>query len=113
MEAVFERGRPFGTLIAPAGTHFQPIATADVARVLVDAAEGAGEPDSVRTIGGPRVESARSLAEQWKAASGSKRPIVPVRLAGPLGSTWRAGRNLAPEHAVDGVGYGAWVSSGA
>lgn len=111
--AVFERGRPFGTLLAPAGTRFQPIAVDDVARALVDAAELQGQPDSVRTIGGPAVESARSLAEQWKAASGSRRPIVPVRLSGPLGATWRAGRNLAPEHAVDGADYADWLSAGA
>ncbi|MDN4615051.1 NAD(P)H-binding protein [Leifsonia sp. F6_8S_P_1B] len=108
--AIFERGRPFGTLLAPSRTRFQPIAVADVARVLVDAAEGAGEP-GVRTVAGPRIESARELAEQWKRHSGSRRPVVPVRLGGALGATWRAGRNLAPEHAIDGIGYGAWLSS--
>jgi len=109
--AIFERGRPVGALLAPSGTRFQPIAVADVARVLVDVAEGAGEPDSVRHIGGPRVESARSLAEQWKRASGTRRFILPVRLGGGLGATWRAGHNLVPEHAVDGVQYGAWAGS--
>ncbi|WP_431221022.1 SDR family oxidoreductase [Leifsonia xyli] len=110
--AIFDRGRPLGALIAPTGTHFQPIAVSDVARVLVDAAEGAGEPDSVIHVGGPRVESARALAEQWKSASGTRRVILPVRLGGPLGSTWRAGRNLVPEHAIEsGVGYGAWIAS--
>ncbi|MFF2051534.1 SDR family oxidoreductase [Leifsonia sp. NPDC058194] len=111
--AVFERGRPFGALIAPAGTRFQPISVDDVARALVDDAELVGAPDSLRTIGGPAVESARSLAEQWKAASGSRRPILPLRLGGPLGAAWRAGRNLAPEHAVDGADYAAWLSAGA
>jgi len=111
--AVFERGRPFGALIAPAGTRFQPISVDDVARALLDDAELEGAPDSVRTVGGPAVESARALAEQWKAAKGSRRPILPLRLAGPLGATWRAGRNLAPEHAVDGVDYAAWLSAGA
>lgn len=109
--AIFDRGRPLGALLAPTRTRFQPIAVADVARVLVDAAEGAGEPDSVRHVGGPQVESARSLAEQWKNASGTRRYILPVRLGGALGSTWRAGRNLVPEHAIDGVGYGTWLDS--
>ncbi|GAA2062191.1 SDR family oxidoreductase [Leifsonia soli] len=111
--AIFDRGRPLGAILAPSGVRFQPIAVTDVARVLVDAAEGAGEPDSVIAIGGPRVESARDLAEQRKRASGSRRYILPIRLGGALGSTWRAGRNLAPEHAVDGVGYGAWLETGA
>lgn len=111
--AIFERGRRYGILTSPASTRFQPIAVSDVARVLVDAAEGAGEPDSIRTVGGPRVESARSLAHQWKQASGTRRPVLPVRLGGPLGSAWRAGRNLAPEHALDGVGYSAWLARSA
>ncbi|MFJ3488533.1 SDR family oxidoreductase [Leifsonia aquatica] len=113
VSAVFERGRPFGALIAPAGTRFQPIAVDDVARALLDDAELEGAHDSLRTIGGPTVESSRALAEQWKAAKGSRRPILPLRLGGPLGATWRAGRNLAPEHAVDGADYAAWLSAGA
>ncbi|MFP3465080.1 SDR family oxidoreductase [Leifsonia sp. SIMBA_070] len=113
--AIFDRGRPLGAVLAPTGTRFQPIAVSDVACVLVDAAEGGGEgrgePDTVIHVGGPRVESARSLAEQWKRGSGSRRYILPIRLGGALGSTWRAGRNLVPEHAVDGLGYSAWVDS--
>ncbi|UAJ81159.1 NAD(P)H-binding protein [Leifsonia sp. ZF2019] len=111
--AVFERGRPFGALLAPTGTRFQPIAVEDVADALVDAAELTAAADTERTIGGPAIESARSLAEQLKAARGSRRPIVPVRLGGGLGATWRAGHNLAPEHAVDGVDYTAWLSAAA
>jgi len=110
--AIFDRGRPLGALVAPTGTRFQPIAVGDVARTLVDVAEGAGEPGGIINVGGPTVESARSLAEQWKRGSGTRRFIMPVRLGGALGATWRAGRNLAPEHAVDdGLGYGAWVSA--
>ncbi|MGO4594094.1 SDR family oxidoreductase [Leifsonia sp. 2TAF2] len=112
--AIFDRGRPLGALLSPTGTRFQPIAVSDVARVLVDVVEDeSGEPDRVIHVGGPRVESARSLAEQHKRASGSRRFILPIRLGGALGSTWRAGRNLVPEHAVDGVGYGTWLESGA
>jgi len=111
--AIFDRGRPLGAILTPMGVRFQPIAVADVARVLVDAAEGAGEPDSIVHVGGPRVESARSLAEQRKRATGSRRYILPIRLGGALGATWRAGRNLVPEHAVDGVGYGTWLETGA
>ncbi|QNE34465.1 SDR family oxidoreductase [Leifsonia shinshuensis] len=111
--SVFERGRRFGTVTAPSSTRVQPIALTDVARVLVDAAEGSGEPGT-RTVGGPRVESARSLARQWKDATGTRRPILSVRLGGPLGSAWRAGRHLAPEHAVDGgTGYAAWLTESA
>jgi uncharacterized protein YbjT (DUF2867 family) len=110
--AIFDRGRPLGAVLSPTGTRFQPIAVADVASVLLDAAEGAGEPSGVTHVGGPRVESARSLAEQWKRGSGTRRFILPVRLGGALGATWRAGRNLVPEHAVSGgLAYGDWIDS--
>jgi uncharacterized protein YbjT (DUF2867 family) len=108
--AIFERGRRFGTVTTPSGTRIQPIDVTDVARAVVDAAEGAGEPGSIRTIGGPRIESARALAQKWKDATGTRRPILAVRLAGPLGTEWRAGRHLAPEHAVAGPDYAAWLS---
>lgn len=115
--AIIDRGRPFGAFLSPTRTKFQPIAVTDVARVLVDAGEsmreGRAQPDTIIHIGGPRVESARALAEQRKRATGSRRFILPVRLGGPLGATWRAGRNLVPENAVDGVRYGAWLDSGA
>lgn len=55
--AIFERGRPIGALIAPAGTRFQPISVEDVAQAVLDDAELAGAADSVRTIGGPDRKS--------------------------------------------------------
>jgi uncharacterized protein YbjT (DUF2867 family) len=111
--SVFQRGSRFGIVPAPARIRFQPIAVSDVARLLVDAAEGAGEPDSTRTVGGPAIETSRSLAERWRSTTGTRRPIVPLRIGGPLGSTLRSGANLAPDAAIDGVRYDDWLSESA
>lgn len=108
--SIFEGGRRLGVLLVPSRSRFQPIAVTDVAHALVDAAEGAGEGNAVRTVGGPRVETARALAEQWRAATGTRRPLLPIRLPGALGAAWRTGENLAPEQAVDGQTYAEWAS---
>ncbi|MFF1877347.1 SDR family oxidoreductase [Leifsonia sp. NPDC058230] len=109
--SIFQRGARVGFVPAPAKVRFQPIAVSDVARILVDAAEGQGAPNSTRTFGGPRVESSRELAEQWKTATGARGAIVATRISGALGSTWRAGQNLAPEQAIDGLRYADWLRS--
>lgn len=109
VSGIFARGTGF--IPAPTKTSFQPIAIADVARLLVDAAEGHGEEDSTLTVGGPKVETTRALAEQWKAATGARGAIVPIRLGGALGTFLRAGENLVPEAAQPGIDYATWLSS--
>lgn len=109
VSGIFARGTGF--IPAPTKTSFQPIAIADVARLLVDAAEGQGEEDSTLTVGGPKVETTRALAEQWKAATGARGAIVPIRLGGALGTFLRAGENLVPGAAQPGIDYATWLSS--
>jgi uncharacterized protein YbjT (DUF2867 family) len=110
VSSIFQRGG-LGIIPAPAKTSFQPIAVTDLASILMDAAEGRGAANATRTVGGPRVETSRELAEQWKSATGARGSIVSTRLGGALGATWRAGDNLVPRDAIDGVGYADWLSS--
>jgi uncharacterized protein YbjT (DUF2867 family) len=109
--SIFQRGTRLGFVPAPAKISFQPIAVSDVARILIDAAEGQGTANSTRTVGGPKVESSRELAEQWKAATGARGPIVGTRIGGAIGSTWRAEENLVPAQAIVGLGYADWLTS--
>ena len=107
-----------GLLPVPRGVRFQPIALADVARALVDAAEGTppaggvpgpGPDATTVTIGGPEVLDAREMAQAWRAAHGSRRPVVGVPLPGPLGEFFRAGRNLVPDHRYGTLTYREWL----
>ncbi|WP_264029576.1 SDR family oxidoreductase [Cellulosimicrobium sp. SH8] len=107
-----------GLLPVPRGVRFQPIALADVARALVDAAEGTlpgrgvpgpGPAATTVTIGGPEVLDARDMARAWRAAHGSRRPVVGVPLPGPLGEFFRAGRNLVPDHRYGTLTYREWL----
>lgn len=107
-----------GLLPVPRGVRFQPIALADVARALVDAAEGTppgsgvpgpGPAATTVTIGGPEVLDARDMARAWRAAHGSRRPVVGVPLPGPLGEFFRAGHNLVPDHRYGTLTYREWL----
>ena len=51
----------------------------------------------VADIGGPEVREFRSFAEAYRAAAGSRRPIVPVRVPGATFRALRAGANLVPD----------------
>lgn len=109
-----------GLLPYPRGCRFQTIDLRDVARALVDAAEGAdplgvapstgpsGAPTA--TVGGPQVLDARAMAGSWRRAHGSRRLPVAVPLPGPLGEFFRAGRNLVPDAASGTITYDEWLA---
>jgi uncharacterized protein YbjT (DUF2867 family) len=109
-----------GLLPVPRGVRFQPIALVDVARALVDAAEGLppeggvpgpGERATTVTIGGPEVLDAREMGRAWRAAHGSRRPVVGVPLPGALGEFFRSGRNLVPDRRYGTLTYRAWLEA--
>jgi uncharacterized protein YbjT (DUF2867 family) len=89
---------------APAGFRFQPIDPGEVAARLTQLAldEPAGvAPD----MGGPRTYPLTELLRGYLRARHRHRPIVPLRLPGKAARAFRAGANLAPEHAV---GHRTW-----
>ncbi|MEO6825820.1 MAG: NAD(P)H-binding protein [Microbacteriaceae bacterium] len=100
-----------GVIPAFANTAFQPIDTRDLAGFLVDAAEGTGVPvNGSADFGGPDVRTMRTLAGAWKAASGSRRPIITIPVPGAIGRSWRAGENLVPDRALGTVTFDAWLA---
>jgi uncharacterized protein YbjT (DUF2867 family) len=86
-------------IFAPAAS-LQPIAVEDVAVRLT---ELVAEPVSGRAadIGGPETRPLPEFARAWKAARGSRRPVVPVRVPGKVLRAFRDGAAL-----VDGPPYG-------
>jgi len=93
----------------PAGVSCQPIATADVARRLLDviAAPPQGRaPD----IGGPRIETVQDLAQQYLRAAGKKRPLASIWTPGAVAHGYRDGRHLTPEHADGRVTFQDYLS---
>jgi uncharacterized protein YbjT (DUF2867 family) len=89
---------------APSGFRIQPIAAADVADRLAELA--LAEPAGlVAEMGGPRTYEMKDVLRGYLKATGRRRPVVPVRLPGKAAAAFRAGANLAPEHAV---GHQTW-----
>jgi uncharacterized protein YbjT (DUF2867 family) len=112
--ALFSAGSRVGLIPAFPGVSFQPISTADVARVLVE--EVVMEPDPHRSerravrAGGPSVWSMKALAEQWKSATGRHGIVTSMPLPGAIGTFLRAGRNLVPDAAVGHEAFGDWLA---
>lgn len=107
----FEAGARVGLIPAFSGVRFQTIATADVARILVDAATGAGEPDATETFAGPQILTSRQMAEQWKRATGRHGLIVPMPVPTAVGEVWKAGGNLARDRVAGTISYADWLTS--
>ena len=88
----------------PSCFRVQPIDAGDVADRLVQLA--LGEPSGlVPDIAGPRVYEMNALLRGYLRATRRRRLIVPVRLPGKAAGAFRAGANLAPDHAV---GHRTW-----
>jgi uncharacterized protein YbjT (DUF2867 family) len=81
------------------GVRFQPVDTGEVAARLVELAldKPAG---LVPDIAGPRVHKMEDLARDYLRATGKRRLVLPVRSPGKAAAAFRAGANLAPDHAV-------------
>ncbi|PYI67186.1 NmrA family transcriptional regulator [Arthrobacter livingstonensis] len=112
---LFSTGAKVGIIPAFSGVSFQPIATADVARLLVDEAVAGLDPNVARhrsvLAGGPSVWPMKAMAEQWKSAMGRHGVVTSMPLPGAFGTYLRAGRNLVPEAAVGRVEFSEWLQS--
>ena len=89
----------------PGGLRFQPVDARDVAARLVELVEG---PPSglVADIAGPEVIAMGDLVRSYMKATGKHRMMLPVRIPGKTGKSYRAGENLTLEGAL--VGHGTW-----
>ncbi|MEU9915588.1 SDR family oxidoreductase [Streptomyces sp. NPDC051001] len=86
-------------MMLPAGVSDQPVEVAEVADRLAELA--AGPPAGrVADLGGPEVRSFESLARAYVKATGRRRAVVNVPLAGKAYRGFRAGGHLAPAQAV-------------
>ncbi|PZT69981.1 nucleoside-diphosphate sugar epimerase [Streptomyces sp. SW4] len=86
-------------MLLPAGVRDQPVEVAEVAGRLAELA--VGEPAGrVPDLAGPEVRTFESLARAYRAATGRRRAVVNVPLAGKAYRAFRSGGHLAPRRAV-------------
>ncbi|MFI7240023.1 SDR family oxidoreductase [Streptomyces cyaneofuscatus] len=91
-------------LPVPAGVSVQPVDSGEVADRLAALALGA-PAGRVPDLGGPEVREFSGLAGAYLRATGRRRRVVPVRLAGKAYAGFRGGGHLNLEHAVGTVTF--------
>jgi uncharacterized protein YbjT (DUF2867 family) len=94
------------------GVAFQPVDVHDVAQRLVELASGPPR-GRVADMGGPEVLPMDDLARRWLAATGRRRPVLPLPIPGAIGKALRAGANLTPEHAAGSITFERYLAAGA
>ena len=89
----------------------QPVAAADVARVLADTAES--DPSGGRiSVAGPQISSLRDLARSWLTATGRSALLIPVPLPGRPGRALRTGALTTRNPDVTGATtFAQWLTS--
>lgn len=108
VDQLFTSAARLPVLALPTAIRVQPIDVADVARRLVEVAEGPAQ-GRLADIGGPRVQTLGDLAEDWMR--GRHRPKRLVRLPAPgrVGRALTVGALCAPQHPVDGLTFAHWL----
>ncbi|WP_406858893.1 NAD(P)H-binding protein [Streptomyces sp. HUAS MG47] len=86
-------------MLVPAGVSDQPVEVAEVADRLAELALAA-PAGRVEDLGGPEVRGLDDLARSYLGATGRRRPLVRLPLAGKAYRGFRSGGHLAPAHRV-------------
>lgn len=89
---------------------FQPVDVREVAARLTELALGAPVLGRAPDFGGPAVRDCRELARVYLAATGRRRPTVPVALPGKVFAAYRRGGHLAPERAVGKTAFEQYLA---
>ncbi len=105
LDRIFSTG-PFITVFP--GFSFQVIDGDYVADRLV-ALVAAGPQGRVADLGGPHPERMRSMAATWKAASRSRRPVVPVPVVGKTAAAFRRNQHHTPNRATGTPTWDTWL----
>jgi uncharacterized protein YbjT (DUF2867 family) len=89
----------------------QPVAAAEVAEALVDAAE-AGPRGRLTDLGGPGKELLANLARAYVRSTGKRKLVVQVPVPGPVGKAMRKGYLLpGPAAAVGRQTFHQWLDA--
>ncbi|HEU5269829.1 MAG TPA: NAD(P)H-binding protein [Jatrophihabitans sp.] len=87
----------------------QPVELAEVARRLLDCAEG--EPAGrVPDLGGPREEDLLNLVRQWLAHTGERVRVITAPLPGRVGRAVQAGGLLVTDGEIRGRTFAEWLA---
>jgi len=107
LAAMLAAGARYGVLPAPRAW-LQPVASAEVARVVADVAVSGPRQRRVE-VAGPEVARLRDLAVTWRRAARSRALLVPLPLPGALGRALRDGAATTASPTVTGAAtFASW-----
>jgi uncharacterized protein YbjT (DUF2867 family) len=109
LDRLFRVSAKLPVLVVPAGVCDQPVEAAEVADRLAELAVGA-PAGRVPDLGGPEVRDFPALAAAWLKATGKRRGIVRLPLAGRTYRAFRAGGHLTPGHALGKGTFEEWLN---
>jgi len=92
------------------GVSFQPVDSGDVARRLVELVH-AGPAGVVPPLGGPAIHPMEQLARDYLRVITKRRMIVTMPVPGRAAAAFRAGANLAPDHADGTTGWESFLAA--
>jgi uncharacterized protein YbjT (DUF2867 family) len=111
LAAMLAAGARYRLLPVPPGLA-QPVASAEVARLVAEVAAGAPRRSRVE-IAGPEVSGFRPLILTWRRAAGKRAVLVPLPLPGALGRALRDGAVTTSHPDVRGeLTFGSWAERG-
>lgn len=93
----------------PSGVRVQPIAVEEVAARMAELAVPA-PAGRVADMGGPEIRTLPELGRAYLEATGRRRRVVPLPLAGKAYAGFKRGGNLAPGHAVGKVTFAEFLA---
>jgi uncharacterized protein YbjT (DUF2867 family) len=101
------------------GARFQPVAPAEVAATLLEAAFGPAlvpaerRRHRVMNFGGPEVRNMTDFAREWQHATGARGRLMHLPLPGAMGRYLRLGLNLVPEARHGAETFRGWLENNA
>jgi uncharacterized protein YbjT (DUF2867 family) len=108
--ALLERLTSLPAVPAPRGWRFQPVDVREVAARLT-AVVAEGPAGLLPDLGGPEVLTVAELARAHLAATGRRRPVVPLPVPGRFSAALRVGANLAPDGRAGGRTFAAFLAA--
>ncbi|MCY0929843.1 NAD(P)H-binding protein [Streptomyces sp. H27-H1] len=96
-------------VLLPKGVRVQPIAAEEVAARLAELAVPV-PAGRVPDMGGPETHTLTDLGRAYLAATGRRRRVVALPLAGRAYAGFKRGGNLAPAHAVGKVTFAEFLA---
>jgi uncharacterized protein YbjT (DUF2867 family) len=96
-------------IVVPKGWKLQPVDAGEVAAKVMECLV-AGPRAMLPDFGGPEVANSEALAEAWRAAHNSHRPLLALPLPGRVSQALQKGGATCPENRFGRISWTQWMA---